>query len=567
MQPRRDSEPTGQVWPIDRTRSSREPETTDYSPYQNQGRPEADPAVWQGYADSRPSDRPAPQTITANGESDRRPHPLAETATGTIPRVRLPERPDLPPPPSSGVRQREAPSALHHEYVGDWGYQPIVPERTDRGTRLFLLIMFWFMLLTSVYLWWLDTPTGSVHGLGMLLTESGRVTGMVAGFILLVQILLMSRVGWLERSIGAHDLLIWHREMGAGLVISVLAHVVLITFGYAAEGGISVFEQTGQLWDSFAAMISAYIATAILVAVGLLAIRAVRRHMPYEVWYYVHLTSYLVLLLGYGHQFADGQELSKGGFGKWYWVALYVFVVACLVWGRIVSPIALNLRHRLRVAEVVAESGDMVSIYITGRRVEDLDARAGQFFRWRFLAKGCWWQAHPFSLSAAPNGRWLRLTVKVVGDHTADLRHMRPGVRIFAEGPWGIFTADQRRHPAALLIAGGSGIAPIRALLEELPSGAIVLYRARSMDEVIFRDELEWLADDRGATLWYILGARDDAGPKRAFSPRGLAELVPDIRQRDVYLCGPGGLVDASTTALKRLKVPRKQIHMDPFEF
>jgi ferredoxin-NADP reductase len=209
----------------------------------------------------------------------------------------------------------------------------------------------------------------------------------------------------------------------------------------------------------------------------------------------------------------------------------------------------------------------MVSIYITGRRIEDLNARAGQYFRWRFLAKGCWWQAHPFSLSAAPNGRWLRLTVKVVGDHTSDLAALAPGVRVFAEGPWGIFTAEQRRQPAALLIAGGSGIAPIRALLEELPTGTIVLYRARTVDDVVFRDELEWLAQQRRAKLWYVLGGRDDAGPKRAFSPKGMRELAPDVRQRDVYLCGPPGLIDASVAALRRLRVPKSQIHLDPFEF
>ena len=157
--------------------------------------------------------------------------------------------------------------------------------------------------------------------------------------------------------------------------------------------------------------------------------------------------------------------------------------------------------------------------------------------------------------------------MKVAGDHTADLQRLRPGTRIFAEGPWGIFTAEHRRHPAALLIAGGSGIAPIRALMEELPVGMIVLYRARSMDEVVFREELEWLAERRAATLWFVLGSRDEAGPRRAFSAAGMREIAPDLRRRDVYLCGPPGIVDAAMSALVKLKVPKKQIHMDPFEF
>ena len=483
------------------------------------------------------------------------------TATGTIPRIRLPEV-DIPAPAPHAV-----PDALRHEFVGDWGYRPIVPERADRGAGLFLRIVFGFMLVVSVELWWLDTPAHSLDDAGSILTASGRITGMVAGFLLLAQILVMSRVRWLERFIGAHALLKWHRELGAALFVLVIAHVVLITFGYAELNGISVFRQTGSLWSSYEDMITAYVATIILIIIGLMAIRAVRRRIPYEVWYYTHLSSYLILLWGYGHQFADGQELDKGGFGYWYWVGLYAIVLWCLLAGRVVGPIALNLRHRLRVAEVVAENDDMVSIYITGRRLEDLDARAGQYFRWRFLAKGCWWQAHPFSLSAAPNGRWLRLTVKVVGNHTADLAHLKPGVRIFAEGPWGVFTAEHRRRPAALLIAGGSGIAPIRALLEELPEGTIVLYRARSVDEVIFRDELEWLAQRRRATLWYVLGTRDDAGPRRAFSPKGMRELAPDIRHRDVYLCGPPGLIEASVAAVRRLRVPRSQIHLDPFEY
>ena len=493
-----------------------------------------------------------------------RPPTRTVTATGTIPRVRLPEMPGLPPLQEPA---QAAPEALHHEYVGDWGYRPVVPRQIGRGGRTYVTVTFWFMLVVSVELWWLDTPTSSVHGAAALMTEGGRITGMVAGFVLLAQILAMSRVRWLERWIGAHDLLTWHRELGAALVVLVVAHVVLITFGYAGESGVSIFAETGDLWHNFGAMISAYIATGILIVVALMSIRALRRRMPYEVWYYIHLTSYLVLLLGYGHQFADGQELDKGGFGHWYWVALYVFVVACLIQGRIIGPIRMNARHRLRVAEVVTEGNDMVSIYIEGRRLEDMDVQAGQYFRWRFLAPGCWWQAHPFSLSAAPNGRWLRLTVKVAGDHTSDLQNLRPGVRIFAEGPWGIFTAEQRRHPAALLIAGGSGIAPIRALLEELPTGTIVLYRARNMDEVIFRDELEWLADERQATMWFVLGSRDDPGPKRAFSAKGMREIAPDLRHRDVYLCGPPGIVDASIDALRRLRVPKRQIHMDPFEF
>jgi ferredoxin-NADP reductase len=93
------------------------------------------------------------------------------------------------------------------------------------------------------------------------------------------------------------------------------------------------------------------------------------------------------------------------------------------------------------------------------------------------------------------------------------------------------------------------------------------MYRARSMDEVVFRDELEWLAEQREATLWFVLGSRDEPGPRRTFSAAGMREIAPDLKHRDVYLCGPPGIVDAALAALVKLRVPKKQIHMDPFEF
>jgi predicted ferric reductase len=313
-------------------------------------------------------------------------------------------------------------------------------------------------------------------------------------------------------------------------------------------------------------MLNATFAALLLFAIVVVSLRGVRRKMSYETWYYLHLTAYLTVVLGYAHQFSTGEQLAEG-FGWWYWTGLHVFVAGNLVWGRVVGPVVLNVRHRLRVVNVVEEAPGMVSLYIGGRRLSGLKVRAGQFFRWRFLTRGAWWQAHPFSLSAAPNDDWLRLTVKVVGDHTQALPHLRLGTRVVAEGPSGVFTADRSVKRSAVLIAGGSGIAPIRALLEDLPPGTILIYRATSPADIVFRRELDWLAQERRAYVWYVVGRRDDPGPRQLFTPRGLHKLIPDVAERDVFVCGPPGLVAESVRTLRRLRVRRRQIHVDPFEF
>jgi ferredoxin-NADP reductase len=212
----------------------------------------------------------------------------------------------------------------------------------------------------------------------------------------------------------------------------------------------------------------------------------------------------------------------------------------------------------------VPEGPGVVSLQITGRNLDRLRAHAGQFFLWRFLDGSRWRSAHPFSLSAAPDGRSLRITVKALGDHTARLGELRPGTRVLAEGPFGVFTDRARRHEKAVLIAGGIGITPVRALLETMRGDLVVLYRAISDTDVIFREELDRIAAARRATVHYVLGDHrgDGAG---LLSPAHLKELVPDIEDRDVFLCGPPAMTEALERNVRGARVPRRHIHTERF--
>ncbi|WP_433386802.1 ferredoxin reductase family protein [Micromonospora sp. KLBMP9576] len=444
--------------------------------------------------------------------------------------------------------------------------RPLVPPRRGPGGRRLLAVLLVVGLLASVLPWWLGTPAGSLRSTAATVTAAGRIAGLIAGYLLLVQVLMMSRLPVLERWVGGEHIARWHRDVGATLLVAVLAHASLILVGYAGLEDNSVLTEAGVLLRDYEDMVSAFAAAGILVLIGLTSVRVIRTALPYELWHGLHLASYAVLLLGFGHQFSNGAQLFRSGPVRTGWIAMYALVVAALLWGRVVAPLTVNLRHRLRVADVVAESPDTVSIYLTGRRLERLELLGGQFFRWRFLTRGCWWQAHPFSVSAASNGRWLRLTVKVVGAYTADLRDLDPGTRVWAQGPSGTFTAAHRTCERALLIAGGSGITPIRALLEELPPGAALVYRARTPADVLLQRELDWLAEARETAIWYVVGSRHDPGPRQVLSAQGLRRLVPDVAGRDVYLCGPPGLVAQAQRALRGAGVPRRQIHLATFE-
>jgi ferredoxin-NADP reductase len=108
------------------------------------------------------------------------------------------------------------------------------------------------------------------------------------------------------------------------------------------------------------------------------------------------------------------------------------------------------------------------------------------------------------------------------------------------------------------------GITPVRALLEDMPGepGDIaVIYRAASADEVLFRDELDDLARRRGAELHYVLGDRSG----ELLSAEHLRALVPDIAARDVYVCGPRAMTEATRASLRDLGVPPRHIVSEAF--
>ncbi|MFF3311281.1 ferric reductase-like transmembrane domain-containing protein [Streptomyces sp. NPDC002952] len=389
----------------------------------------------------------------------------------------------------------------------------------------------------------------------------GRLAGLYGALLMALQLLLVARLPWLDRRIGMDRLTSWHRWTGFGILWTLLTHAVLITFGYAESSTLDPVNQLVDLAETTEGVLRAITALAILVTVGAVSARYARRRLSYETWHFVHLYTYVAVVLAFTHQVAAGTTFTSSPAATAYWYTLWGASLGSVALGRVVLPVRRNLRHRLRVSAVVPESDHVVSVYVTGRHLDRLPARAGQFFLWRFLTRDRWWQANPFSLSAAPDGRTLRLTVKTAGEGTAALRHLKPGTRVFAEGPYGAFTALHRTRPDALLIAGGVGVTPIRALLEELHGHAVVVHRVATDRDAVLYDELRELARAKGAELHLVTGP---AAPDR-LAPDELARLVPDVRDRDVFLCGPPPMMNAVLGSLRELGVPKPQIHFERF--
>lgn len=435
----------------------------------------------------------------------------------------------------------------------------------------------WTSMLVVVALWVAGGGVQALAGWAPGVTSVGRLTGLVSADLLLVQVLLMARIPVVERVYGQDELVARHRLVGFWSFWLMVAHVVAVSIGYAASAGLNPFVQFWELVVDYPGMLLGLAGTLLLVLVVATSIRRARRTLRYESWHLLHLYAYLGVGLALPHQLWTGQEFLTNPVATVYWWTLWAAAAGSILIWRVALPLYRSLTHDLRVEKVVRETPDIVSVTMRGRGLDRLDPVAGQFFNWRFLTGPGWMRAHPYSISAAPDGLSLRVTVKDLGDGSHALAAVKPGTRVWFEGPYGRLHTGVRTRRKVVLMASGIGISPMRALLEALPQepgDVTLIYRARREADLALKAEIESLAAKSGARLFYVLGrripGRDTWLPETAAGlsdAQALHQLVPDIAQADVYLCGATAWMDAATAAAIGCGVPADHIHTERFSW
>jgi predicted ferric reductase len=409
-----------------------------------------------------------------------------------------------------------------------------------------------------------DVRTG-LHLAGGRFRAVGTLAALSGTYLCLVLLLLISRLPWLEREVGHDRMVALHRRVAPWSLALITGHVVFTTLSYAQAARAGVLAETWQLVTRSAWMLPATAGFVLMISLGVISARPIRRRMSYETWWVTHLYFYIAVALAFAHQIVLGPMFVEHPLEKQFWIALYVGVGTAILASRVIRPVTTSLRHGLHVTAVVPESDGLLSVYIGGRDLDLLRARGGQFFQWRFLTREWWWQAHPYSLSAAPDPTWLRITVKDLGDHSSLLRHLRRGTRVLAEGPYGVFTAAARHGESVVAFAAGVGITPIRAVLDDLPAHAdvTVVHRVADAGSAPLRAELEDLAAGRGWRLHLLAGSRE----QHPMTPEHLRRLVPGIAGADVYVCGPEAFAADVRRAARAAGVPDDRIHSEAFTF
>ncbi len=403
-------------------------------------------------------------------------------------------------------------------------------------------------------------------GVYSIITLISRFCALIGSYLAIIGLLMIARIPWIEQAAGHDRLVTWHRKSAPYALYFISLHVFLVVLGYAGSDRNVIGKTLWTMITTYPWMLPATVGFLLLIMAGVSSYREFRSRITYESWWLLHLYTYLGISLSFMHQILTGAMFITNQLARYYWIGLYLFVAFSILTWRILIPFVRSLRHQLKVEKVVAEGPGIISIYVRGRNILKLNATGGQFFSWRFITKQDWYQSHPYSLSAPPTNSLLRITVKGLGDHSKALVNLKPGVRVLVEGPYGIFTSNNAKYGRhVVLIGGGVGITPLRAIMEEFPNNTQIdlLYRVSSETELVLKEELDYLADQIGARVHYLVGSRKEHPMSAAY----IESLVPQFSDAEVYICGPAPLVAAVKKAAAEAGIPKDRFHDEAFAF
>jgi predicted ferric reductase len=439
-----------------------------------------------------------------------------------------------------------------------------------RNRLRFLYSLATINILLLLYFW--------ISGNRFLFSSAGgtflafaKLAGLILAQCVLLQFLLIGRVRFLEEAVGLDKLARIHHTNGKVILFLVILHPITIVWSYMITSHSNLWDQLYDFLTHYTEIPKAVLAQILFITIVIISLSIVRKRLKYEAWYYVHVMLYGAVLLAFSHQITYGGTLIASKLAMYYWYALYIGVLGIFFTYRWVRPLYLYIKYGFFIKDIQKETSNITTLIISGKNIQNFPRKSGQFMILRFINK-FWWQAHPFSLSWGENNTDLRVSIKNSGDFTAMIPTFKKGTKIEIDGMYGTFTKDFARKNKFLFIVGGIGITPVRSLMETIGiegKNMILLYASKTHADIAFEDEITAMQKIYQLKVVYFLS--EEKGKKKPqveykrIDNLAIKTHVKDIKERDVYLCGPTKFIEAMLEALKNEGVSKENIHFEKF--
>lgn len=382
------------------------------------------------------------------------------------------------------------------------------------------------------------------------------------------QFALTARFQQVKAPFGSDIIYFFHRQISLVAFVFILAHPLILFI--TSPDTLQLLNVFSAPWRARAGL------TSLLALVALIAISVWRKRFKIEYdrwrrWHGVLATAAVTLALV--HIVLVGHYIGTP-WKRTLWIGYGVVWVGLLFYVRIIKP-WLELRRPYRVVEVTPERGNAWSLTVEPVGHAGFRFSPGQF-AWITL-----WDSpftdreHPFSISSSAEqpGR-LSFTIKELGDFTAKIKQVTPGMPAYLDGAHGAFTIDRYPHePGFVFIAGGVGITPMMSMMRTMVDRndrrpLLLIYASKNWESVIFREEIDELEDILNLRIVHVL---EQAHPgwegEQGFIDAQILgrHLPPDRAYLEHFICGPEPMMDAAEKALRQLGVPMDKMHSERF--
>ena len=404
---------------------------------------------------------------------------------------------------------------------------------------------------------------------------------LVASVLLLIQVLLMARIPFVEQACGQDELARLHRLVGFTSFNLMLAHIVLIDRSATAPAptwASSPPSSTSSL--HYPGMLLALAGTVALVMVVVTSVKKARARAALRV-----VAPAAPLRLPRRRPRPAAPALDRAGLHRRtvaatvFWWGLYAVAL-----GRGPRLPGRSAAHPLAPPPAASSprssprAPSVTSVVMTGRRLDRLPVRAGQFFQWRFLDGPGWTRGNPYSLSAAPDGR-------TPADHRRGRRRRQraprdaparhPGPRRGPVRPPARRGPHQRQGRCSSVPASASRrCAPCSRSCPRRPAASSSSTGSAASPTSSSPTSCCDLARAKGGRVVAVVGHRNrervswlPVESRHLTDVEALTRIVPDIAERDVYVCGNPAWMDTVIAAAHEAGVPHDAVHHERFSY
>jgi predicted ferric reductase len=396
--------------------------------------------------------------------------------------------------------------------------------------------------------------------------EIGVDCAVVGLTILALQFMITARLSWLEAPFGLDVLLVFHRAMALVAMALLCVHPVLV----AREEGWPLLAGLRVPWHIWAGRLA--LALLLMQVIVSLSRRVIR--LPYDGWRRLHNPIALaILMLGFTHSLAAGDDMHGGGL--FLWCAVVAVAFGFWFYSRVARP-RLLLRSPFRVIGVKPEAPHVWTLTLDPPGDTSFHYAPGQFQFLRLHGAEVPSEEHPFTIASSParSGR-ISLTIKESGNFTAGIGRVRPGDRATVHGPFGRFSHTLHPDEGDLVfVAGGVGITPLMSMLRYMRDRhqsrrVLLAYASRSAADLLFTNELKAMQDGGYPSLEvvHVLAAAPPSwvGETGRLDADRLVRLCGGPEGKAFYLCCPPPMTAALIRGLRRMGVSPRRIHTDLF--